>query len=204
MRLKKFLAGIGAFCLCSALLLPVQAQAADQSSGTTTLTTTVPSTHEVQLVIGDHGSVNVNGTEYNGTVTVEIPRLAEQTYTVVPDHGYQIDTVTYGLSGSEEAVELTESSYTAPALNQDGNILTVTFEKTSSGTASGSDNTGGASGGQSGSGTGNTAGNKTGSVQTGDETNIFFWVSALAISFLLIVSIKFLMMKRADVNTDNK
>ena len=175
MRIKKFLAGIGALCLCSALLLPIQAQAAEQSNGTTTLTTTVPDTHSVQLVIGEHGSVKVNDEEYRGTVTVEVPRQAEQTYLIAPESGWQIDTVTYGIAGSEETVSLKDSAYTAPAVYQDGNVLTVTFEKSAAG-----------SGGTSGSGnqTGDS-GNKqsgAGSVQTGDNTHLEVFSALLILS----------------------
>ena len=102
-------------------------------SSATTITTTVPATHQVQLVIGDHGSVRIGDTEYQGDVTADVPRLAEQTYTVVPDRGWRVDTVTYGQPGEEQEVELTDSSYTAPALYQDGNVLTVTFARSSSG-----------------------------------------------------------------------
>ena len=41
MKLKKFLSGVGALFLCSALLLPVPVQAADQRESTTTITTAV-------------------------------------------------------------------------------------------------------------------------------------------------------------------
>lgn len=154
MWIKKFMAVAGVLCLCTFLLLPAHAQAADDR--TTILTTTVPDTHEVQLIVGEHRSVEVDGTEYWGTVKVSISRQSEQVYKIIPEDGWRVDTVTYGLSGLEKTVMLTDSAYTAPALNQDGNILTVMFVKTSSG-------------GQSGNGEGNTSS----SPQTGDNTNFF-------------------------------
>lgn len=114
-------------------------------SETRTITTTVPDTHKVRLTVGDHGSVRIGGREYRGDATADVERLAEQTYTVVPDSGWKVDTVTYGQPGAEETVELTGLSYTAPPLYRDGNVLTVTFERSSSG--SGGAGSGGPGGG---------------------------------------------------------
>lgn len=171
MRIKRLLAGMGALCLIAALFLPVQAYAAEGNSGTTTITTTVPDTHTVTLEIGEHGSVTTDGTAYTGTQEIQIKRLSEQKYTITPDKGYQIDTVSYGKTGSMETVSLdSNNTYTAPALNEDGFILKVTFQASPDSSAGG------------------TTGSSGSSPKTGDYTHIRVWGSLFALSALLMVS----------------
>lgn len=169
MKLKKFLAGVGALLLCSALLLPVPAQAADQSEGVTTITTRVPDTHTVLLEIGEHGSVLIGGKTYTSKdKQVEVARLAEQTYTIQPDKGWQVEQVKYGQKGALEAVKLTDNSFTAPAVNSDDNKLTVTFKKGSAGGGTDKPTTP-----DKGGGTG---------VKTGDNAPILLWGTVAVIA----------------------
>ena len=175
MRIKKILARIAVLCLASALLLSVQVHAEDQSQGTT-ITTTVPDTHTITLDIGEHGSVIVDRTTYTGTQKIEIPRLAEQSYYIKADNGWEIDTVSYGKADSLETVSLDkENRYTASALYEDGLMLKVTWKKAQ---AQPSDTR------QGNTGTGTTTGNN---VKTGDMTNPAVWGTLLGLSALLLM-----------------
>lgn len=108
----------------------VQAVGQDNTTGQTTeLTITIPATHKVSLVIGDHGWVQVNEQDYQGTQTVAIERLTKQQYHIKADAGWAIDTVSYGTAQEPEVVRLVGSTYTAPAITTDDNILTVTFKE---------------------------------------------------------------------------
>lgn len=73
-------------------------------------------------------------------------------------------------------MELTDNAFTAPAVNSDGNKLTVTF-KQAFGSAGGTD-TGGA--------TQDKGGNAQTSVQTGDTANVMFWGALLLFSCFVI------------------
>lgn len=169
MKLRKFLAGVGALLLCSALLLPVPAQAADQREDVTTITTRVPDTHTVLLEIGEHGSVLIGGKTYTSKdKQVEVARLAEQTYTIQPDKGWQVEQVKYGQKDALEAVKLTDNAFTVPAVNSDDNLLTVTFKKGSAGSGTDKPTTP-----DKGGGTG---------VKTGDTTNLPFTVALFLLS----------------------
>lgn len=176
MKLKNFLAGVGALLLCSALLLPVPVQAADQGKSTT-ITTKVPDTHTVLLDIGEHGSVIINGTAYRQeNKSVEIERLKEQTYTIQPDKGWQVESVSYGQKDTLDTVRLTDSSFTAPAVNRDDNKLIVRFAEIPSG-SSGNNTDDQTKPGQNGS---------TG-VKTGDTANIAEMCTLLFLSMTAII-----------------
>lgn len=178
MKLKNFLVGVGALLLCSALLLPVPVQAADQGRSTT-ITTKVPDTHHVLLDIGEHGSVIINGTAYRQeNKSVEIERLKEQTYTIQPDKGWQVESVSYGQKDTLDTVRLTDSSFTAPAVNRDDNKLIVRFAEIPSG-SSGNNTDDQTKPGQNGS---------TG-VKTGDTANITLYGTVLTLSFFLVVGL---------------
>lgn len=171
MRLKSFLAGVGALFLFAVFLLPVSVQAADQSEAATTITTRVPDTHTVLLDIGEHGSVIINGTTYGqGSKSVQVERLKEQTYIIQPDDGWQVELVSYGQKDAQEEVKLTDQSFTAPIVNSDDNKLTVTFRKNSVSSGNDKDSP--------------TRADKSGStgVKTGDTTNVNL------MSFLLLMS----------------
>lgn len=176
MKLKKFLAGVGTLCLALILCLPLQAYAQEET-GSTTIKTDVPDTHLVLLDIGEHGSVLINGKSYtHADSEAEIGRLTEQKYIIQAESGWQIESVLYGKAGVQEYMELTDNAFTAPAVNSDGNKLTVTF-KQASGSAGGTD-TGGA--------TQDKGGNAQTSVQTGDTANVMFWGALLLLSCFVI------------------
>lgn len=173
MKLKKFLAGVGALLLCSALLFPVPAQAADESEGVTTIKTRVPDTHSVLLDIGEHGSVRIDDKTYTSKdKQAEVARLAEQTYTIQPDDGWQVEQVKYGQKEAPEVIKLTDNAFTAPAVNSNDNKLIVRFTKASAG---GGNNT------HKPNDSGNTG------VQTGDNSNIASMGTLLLLSMTAII-----------------
>lgn len=188
--LKKLLYGFCMTYLLAVLLFPVSAFA-EQS---TTLTATVPSSHSVRLVIGENGTVTVNGTEYEGDQTIQVERLAEQSYLIQAEDGWRIESVTYGQDGQAAEVTLTDSVFTAPALNQDGNVLTVTIEEDPDWTGSetetetepeteeesedGSESETETETGTGSTGNGSQKGSGSGSVKTGDETPVGLSVMA--------------------------
>lgn len=160
MKLKRLLAGVSALCLAAALLLPIQVHAADQSS-TTILTTTVPASHTVQLDIGEHGYIVIDGKQYRGNTTVQIKRLAEQEYAIKADKGWQVSSVSYGQENQIKQDESqSEFTFTAPAVYSDDNVLKITWKeaKASGGGSSGSDTQ-----------------YKGSIVPTGDNTSITIW-----------------------------
>lgn len=200
MRIKRLLTGISAFCFCIALMSPVQAWAEEQS---TKLTVNVPSTHTVQLEIGEHGSVTVDGKTYTGTKTIQVDRLKEEVYTIQAEKGWKVAEVTYGPEGERVEAQLTGSVFTAPAVNQDGNVLTVTVvegtetpdetptptpDATGTPTPGATEKPTGVPGGtgSGGNGTdGNSAKGTVNTVKTGDETNIGFFTGIMVISIFI-------------------
>lgn len=183
MKLKNFLAGVGALLLCSAMLLPVPVQAADQGESTT-ITTKVPDTHHVLLDIGEHGSVIINGIDYSQeNKSVEIERLKEQTYTIQPDKGWQVESVSYGQKDTLDTVKLTDNSFTAPAVNSDDNKLTVTFKKAPFSGGNGTDSTNKPT-------TPDKGGNTHTGVQTGDNTHVQLWgtVTVMALAGIVLTA----------------
>lgn len=177
MKLKKFLAGIGALLLCSLLFLPIEGQAAEQSENVMPITTKVPDAHTVLLDVGKHGFVLINGKTYtHENKEAEIGRLARQEYIIQADKGWQTESVRYGKAGAQETVKLTDNAFTVPAINSDDNQLTVTFKKAPAG---------------GGSGTGNTKTGKGGIIstgtQTGDTTNIAGMGTLLLLSMTAII-----------------
>lgn len=184
---KKLLAGISIFCLAFSMILslPVHAQ---ESGNTTVIKTTVPSSHTVLLEIGEHGSVMADGKTYTGTQTIQVERLKEETYTIQAEKGWKVTEVTYGPEGQAAQVILEDSSFTAPSVNQNGNVLTVAVEKDS---ADVDQDTAGTSGGKTPQNTSggqtlqDTSGSKTDSVKTGDEINPGFFIEIMAVSILI-------------------
>lgn len=124
MKLKKFLAGIGALLLCSLLFLSIEGQAAEQSENVMPITTKVPDAHTVLLDVGKHGFVLINGKTYtHENKEAEIGRLARQEYIIQADKGWQTESVRYGKAGAQETVKLTDNAFTVPAINSDDNQL---------------------------------------------------------------------------------
>ena len=126
MRLKKRLASISACLFAAFLLLPMSVSAA--GSSTVTLQATIPATHRVQLAIGANGVVSIDGVEHTGNTNVDIARLSEQEYIVKAGEGWQIQSVMYaGVEQKYTSDKLTQLTFTAPAINTDGQQLTVIF-----------------------------------------------------------------------------
>ena len=128
MKLRKILSGISALCFIALSSILIQVQAS--GSATTTLTVTIPDTHSVQLMIGNHGAVSVNGTEYRRNQTIAVARLVKQEYNVQADEGWQIKSVKYaGEEQKNNNDKHTKLTFTAPAINEDGLQLVVTLEE---------------------------------------------------------------------------
>lgn len=98
----------------------------------------------------------------------------EQGYEVQAEDGWRIGSVTYGQEGQAEDVSLEDSVFTAPALNQDGNVLTVTIEEDPDWkkTEIGTNNAGGDS----------KTGSRSAGVKTGDEIPIEIFIMGSLLS----------------------
>lgn len=155
---KRTAALLFAFALIQAM--PVYAQ-----SGEVSVKTTVPETHSAVLLIAGEGTVTVNGDSYtvqDKEIELQIPRLKEVKWTFVPAEGYVVKSVLY--NGTDVTAELTDKTYNAAPINEDGTRVEVTFVK-----------------GQDGSGTDN--------VQTGDDSHISLWMMVLFTSLIVSAGI---------------
>lgn len=183
LNIKKFLAGTLLPGMCAVFLLfPIYTQAAEASRATT-IVAEVPASHTVKIVIEGQGTVEADGKTYSSTQDIEVGRLKEQSYKITAASGWKLEHVTYGAPGSETEAKLTDSVFIASALYEDGNVLTVTFVKDTSGTGTspGPDTK------PEGSG---TSGGQTSAVQnvkTGDETQIAPWASAVVLSLISLI-----------------
>lgn len=180
MKFKKLLTGFSILCMAATLFLPLSVSASE--SGTTSLTTTVPDTHNVELVIKGNGTVKADKQEYKTSQTIQIPRLSQLTYEFVADEGWQLESVSYGKEGSVKEVALTGTSFMPEEVYEDGYTLHVVFaEKGKTGT----DGTNKGDNIQVGAdGT-----NKSDNVQTGDQTNVVFWEVLLMGSTVAVCSL---------------
>lgn len=191
MRMKRLLAVMaGALCFCSALLFPVQTQAAEQSNGTVTITTTVPETHTATLSITGEGTGTVDGKTYAAqSQELEIPRLEELVWTFTPADGYELEAVLY--NGTDVTEELTDQSYKADPVYENGTEVEVIFaaDETGAGTGGRQDDKDTPSGSQTDKGSSQTDkdSSRSGKVQTGDGTGAGLWVGMLAVSILLVI-----------------
>ena len=163
MKIKKILCAV---VLISILVLPISVFASE-SSKTTTLTTTVPDTHPVNLVITGNGIVKIEKQEYKNSQVVQVARLSNQIYHLIPENGWQLDKVMYGTKDAMETVDVKDDKFTAPVLNHDGNTLKIIFvQKTSTEMQKPSDK-------------------KTG-VQTRDTTHLLLWGVLMAVSAITV------------------
>ena len=175
-----------AMCVC--LLFPLSVKAQEQTSGqssSTTITTQVPETHKATLTIVGKGTVTVNGQTCEGEVShmeVKIPRLTETEWKFSPADGYTLEEVLY--NGTDVTEEVTDYTYHADPVNEDGTEVKVVFTEKNSGTT-GSDPSGSGNQ-QSGSDT-STSGGTSGkdSPKTGDDTPISLWMGAMTVSAVL-------------------
>ena len=174
--------------MCVCLLFPVSVKAQEQTSGQSsfaTITTQVPETHKATLTIAGKGTVTVNGQTCEGEVShmeVKIPRLTETEWKFSPADGYTIEEVLY--NGTDVTEELTDYTYHADPVNEDGTEVKVVFTEKTSGTA-GRDPSGSGSH-QSGSDTSTSGGTSAkDSPKTGDDTLISLWMGAMTVSAVL-------------------
>ena len=131
-------------------------------SSTTTITTQVPETHKATLTIAGKGTVTVNGQTCEGEVShmeVKIPRLTETEWKFSPADGYTLEEVLY--NGTDVTEEVTDYTYRAEPVNEDGTEVKVVFTEKTSGTT-GKD-----------------------SPKTGDDTPISLWMGAMTVSAVL-------------------
>ena len=182
--------------LTAAVFLAVMVQSvvpAGAAQAGTALTVQVPESHNIALNAQEHSFVSVEGTVYTGSQEIQVERLKEQIYTVGAEDGWEVDTVTYGPEGEEEEVFLSEGVFTAPALNRDGNVLTITVTKAKDVPAETEESeteapqteepetetaqTGSFAAGTGGSGS--QTGGSSGSVKTGDESSPLLWTGIL-------------------------
>lgn len=157
-------------CSVVFIFLPMSVSA-NENDGVTILTTQVPSTHQVQIVIDGNGEVQIEGTKFRDNQKVSIPRLTRQEYQIIADKGWKIKSVFYGMDKSMNEIVLNENSFIADELNKDGNILYVIFEKQSlTESMNGFDET-------------------NENIQTGDTTNILLWEILLLTSVIYLIGI---------------
>lgn len=105
-------------------LLPVTAQAQE-----TTLTTIVPSSHTIQLVLTGEGTILVDGVAYTKTVDIQVQRQHRPEISVLAADGSKIKTVLWG--GEDVTAAFRDGKWTAPEILNDV-ALSVTFENISS------------------------------------------------------------------------
>ena len=180
---EKWMAGATMLAMCVCLLFPVSVNAQEQTSGP--ITTQVPETHKATLTIVGKGTVTVNGQTCEGEVShmeVKIPRLTETEWKFSPADGYTLEEVLY--NGTDVTEEVTDYTYHADPVNEDGTEVKVVFTEKNSGTT-GSDPSGSGNQ-QSGSDT-STSGGTSGkdSPKTGDDTPISLWMGAMTVSAVL-------------------
>ena len=188
MKKEKWMAGATMLAMCVCLLFPLSVKAQEQTSGqssSTTITTQVPETHKATLTIVGKGTVTVNGQTCEGEVShmaVKIPRLTETEWKFSPADGYTLEEVLY--NGTDVTEEVTDYTYHADPVNEDGTEVKVVFTEKNSGTT-GSDPSGSGNQ-QSGSDT-STSGGTSGkdSPKTGDDTPISLWMGAMTVSAVL-------------------
>lgn len=137
---------------------PLGIHAEEVGGGETTIHVHVPETHAMQLLIGDHGSLRIEGKTYTNDIKVNVERLSNPRFEIMADNGYEIDTVYY--QGENVTGEVNKNTYTAPVLFEDGNVFKVTFKKGSGNSGTSGNNGGGSSsgGGDSSNGSGTTEG----------------------------------------------
>lgn len=116
--MKKFLSILLA-ALCA--LLPTMALAQES----TTITTTVPSSHTITIVCGDHGKVVIDGKPYSGTFTVQAARLGTLVINAQPDGGYGLSQIN---ASNLDGVTVKGNKVTLSSIHCE-NTITLTFCK---------------------------------------------------------------------------
>lgn len=89
----------------------------------TTLKTTVPSTHAITVKCGRNGVVLIDGKKYSGTFTIQAKRLGTLVITADPDSGYGLSQI-----AAEDLTGVTIKGRTATLSGiHDENTLTISF-----------------------------------------------------------------------------
>ncbi len=114
---KLFSALLAVLLLTAALSLTVYAD-----EGSMKVTAVIPCT--VTLSIGENGSVTADDTTYTGDASFQADPDTVLNYTITPEDGYEIDSVTY--NGEDVTSTTAAGSYTAPALTGNAELI-VTF-----------------------------------------------------------------------------
>ena len=131
MSIKRWITGAAVFVLSVCLFLPADVWAQEQTSGnssSTTISAQVPESHEAALIIDGQGSVAVNGQSYkSGTasVQVQIPRLEETAWKIIPEEGWELAEVRY--NGKDVTGEVSDYTYIAEPVYEDGTEVRVVF-----------------------------------------------------------------------------
>lgn len=102
------------FSLFSTVLLLFSLNINAISAGASSLTLSVQIPCEVDISVGEHGKVNVDGTEYTGNAKIVKGFDSVVTYEVSANFLYVIDKVLY--NGTDITGELVDGKYTASAL----------------------------------------------------------------------------------------
>lgn len=111
------------FLVAIAMLLPVTVWAQE-----TTLTTVVPSSHTMHLVLTGEGTILVDGVAYTKTDDIQVQRQHRPEISVLAAEGSIIKTVLWGNEDVTAAFQ--DGKWTAPEVLED-TALTVTLEKIS-------------------------------------------------------------------------
>ena len=109
------------FLAAIVMLLPVAVWAQE-----TTLTTTVPSSHTLHLVLTGEGTVLVDGVAYTKTVDAQVQRQHRPEISVLATDGSEIKTILWDSEDVTAAFQ--NGKWTAPEILNDA-VLIITFEK---------------------------------------------------------------------------
>ena len=112
------------FLIAIVMFLPMTVWAQE-----TVLTTVVPSSHTMQLVLTGEGTILVDGVAYTKTVDIQVQRQHRPEISILTADGSKIKTVLWGSEDVTAAFQ--DGKWTAPEILNDV-ALTVTFEKISS------------------------------------------------------------------------
>ena len=94
------------------------------ASGTTTLTTKVPSCFTVDVHITGNGTITVNGTVLSQSGTVQVERNKQVTIQIAAADNTYLESVTY--NGTEIIADAADGSIMLPAM-EDNAVLSVFF-----------------------------------------------------------------------------
>ncbi len=120
--MKKRVIFLIAACLCALCCASAAAESV-------TLTAVVPEEHAVTVIIGEHGSIQCGDQQYSGTASIAVQRFGSANIAVVPDYGYELDTIT---ASSGEYLAYDEAGITISGIAEDL-FIELSFVSTHSG-----------------------------------------------------------------------